>query len=170
MALVIPPPAIAPAPQALPLSFLGFRAGMAIVDAVALIRDAKGALTCKATADWRMKDCTGRMLSPETASPLQILISSVHDSAAVIVLSLPSGTPPVARWVTSLSAQFGRPNRQQHPGGRSSWQWIRAGTMLRVAQRGAPPPAEASVTLTPGPLLDRRGPVQSKRPDGEVRP
>jgi len=135
-----------------------------MTEAIKLIREAKGTLTCKATADWRMRDCTGRLSSPDSAA-LELLISSVQDSAAVLVFSLRGGTRPVAGWVSHLTAQFGRPNRQQRPGGRSSWQWIRTGTMLRVAQRNAGQHAEASVTLTHGPMLDRLGPVQSKRPD-----
>jgi len=171
MIIASPPPISASHIQALPpLSFLGFRAGMPVTEAVSLIRKSKGALTCKATADSRMRDCTGRVSTPETGTPLELLISSVHDSAAVIVFSLHGGTGPVARWVAALTTQFGRPNRQQHPGGRSSWQWIRARTMLRVAQRGSGPQAEASITLTHGPLLDGLGPAQSKRPDAEVRP
>ena len=171
MTLASPPPISAPHAQALPpLSFLGFRAGMPVSEAVSLIRAAKGALTCKATADSRMRDCTGRIATQETGTPLELLISSVHDSAAVIVFSLHGGTGPVTRWVSGLTTQFGRPNRLQRPGGRSSWQWIRAGTMLRVAQRGSGQQAEASITLTHGPLLDGLGPAQSKRPDGEVRP
>ena len=171
MIIPCPPPISAPHAQALPpLSFLGFRAGMPVTEAVSLIRASRGTLTCKATADSRMRDCTGRVSTPETGTPLELLISSVRDSAAVIVFSLHGGTGPVAKWVSALTTQLGRPNRQQHPGGRSSWQWIRAGTMLRVAQRGSGPQAEASITLTHGPLLDRLGPVQSKRPDAEVRP
>ncbi len=140
---------------------------MPVTEAVSLIRAGKGTLTCKATADSRMRDCTGRISVHEMDTPLELLIASVHDSAAVIVFSLHGGMAPVAKWVTGLAAQFGRPNRQQHPGGRSSWQWIRAGRMLRVAQRGSGQQAEASITLTHGPLLDGLGPSENKRPEAE---
>jgi hypothetical protein len=151
-----PPPAVAPAVQSLPpLSFQGFQAGMPVADAVSRIRANGGGLTCKSTTDARMRDCTGQMPRAGQSPPFQVLLSSVHDSAAVIVLSL-AGATGVSRWVADLTRQFGRPNYRQR-GTQSSWQWIRNRRMLRVAERKSGATREASVTLTHGPLLDGLG-------------
>ena len=145
-----------------PLSFSGFRPGMPVSDAVSLIRAAKGSLTCKSTTDARMKDCTGVLPESALAPSLDVLISSIKDSAAVIVFSHHGGTSPVTRWVTALTRSFGRPNHQEGSS-QSTWQWIRAGTMLRVVQRNLGARREASVTLTHGPLLDGLGSTPASR-------
>lgn len=165
MLLVLPPPAIAPAARPLPpLSFNGFRAGMPVADARSKISAAGGSLTCKATSDWRMRECTGSIPFHAGAPPLGVLISSVSDSAAVLVFSTRTPLRATGPWVASLSKAFGRPNQGKHPGGRMSWQWIRDRRMLRVAERRQGAAWESSVTLTHGPLLDGLGNPQTKRP------
>ena len=98
-------------------------------------------------------------------NPLSVLISSVHDSAAVIVLS---GKPPsdeARGWVEDLTMDFGRPNHRVSAESQHSWQWIRRGRMIRVVARLVGDTLEASVTLTHGPLLDGLGPPEIKKPD-----
>lgn len=152
----MPPPIIAPAVQPPPpLSFLGFRAGMPVANAGSLIRAARGMLSCKPTTDSRMRECTGQLPRAGSPVPFDVLISSVQDSSAVIVLSLRGGAG-VSRWVADLTRRFGRPNQRQQ-GTQSSWQWIRDQKMLRVVERRAGGSREASVTLTHGPLLDGLG-------------
>lgn len=151
----LPPAVLAPAPQALPpLSFLGFHAGMPVADAGSVLRGGRGYLSCKETTDRRMRECTGELPRQQGAAPFQVLISSVHDSAAVIVISVRG--VGVSRWVTELSRQFGRPNQRQQ-GNQSTWQWIRDRKMLRVIERRSGTVREASITLTHGPLLDGLG-------------
>ena len=97
--------------------------------------------------------------------PLEVLISSVHDSAAVIVLS---GTPPpdLARtWIEDLTIDFGRPDHLVAPTTQHTFQWVRRGRMLRVIVRNPGDTLETSVTLTHGPLLDGLGPPERKKPD-----
>jgi hypothetical protein len=163
----LPPAVIIPSQQLPPLSFRGFRAGMPVVEALGLIRAARGTLTCKATSDLRLRDCTG--ILPQSGTSFDVLISSANDSVAVLVLSVRNVRPasPTARWVADLTKSFGQPNRRTAPGGRGSWQWIRAGTMLRVAERRVGSRQEASITITHGPLLDRLATPQNKRPDDE---
>ncbi|HEV8598354.1 MAG TPA: hypothetical protein VGQ69_03255 [Gemmatimonadales bacterium] len=157
--IITPPPVVAPAAQALPpLSFLRFRAGMPVSEAGSLIRASRGILVCKATSDSRMRECTGRLPRPGLSTVFEVLISSVHDSSAVIVFSLRGGAG-VSRWVTDLTRQFGRPNHRQQ-GNQSSWQWIRDRKMLRVVERRTGGTRETSVTLTHGPLLDGLGAPQ----------
>jgi hypothetical protein len=164
MLLFVPPPVIAPAVQNPPLSFNGFRAGMPLPDAAERVKRLTGLLHCRATLDWRMRDCTGALKLPDLLRA-EILISSVRDSAAVIVFSLHGTSRLASPWVAALTRDFGIPNHQGRPRRQQSWQWIRAGTMLRVAERKSAGGWETSVTLTHGPLLDGLGPTQ-RRPPG----
>ena len=137
-----------------PLSFLGFSAGMPVTQASAHIRSNQGTLNCRNSSDPRIRECTGSLPHQGVTGPLEVLISSVHDSAAVIVLS---GRPPaeLARtWIEDLTLDFGRPNHLAVPESQHTWQWIRRGKMLRVIVRIPRDSLEASVVLTHGPLLD----------------
>jgi len=148
-----------------PLSFLGFRAGMPVRQATALIESIQGRLTCHSSTDPRIRECTGFIPERGVTRPLAVLISSVHDSAAVIVLS---GAPPsdLARsWIEDLSIDFGRPDHSVAPASQHTWQWVRRGRMLRVIVRNPGDTVETSVTLTHGPLLDGLGPPERKKPD-----
>ena len=157
---------VALASQSLPpLSFLGFRAGMPVAQAVAMIDSIRGELTCRPSSDPRIRECTGFIPEQGVARPLAVLISSVNDSAAVIVLS---GTPPadLARtWIEDLTIAFGQPGFSAAPASQHTWQWVRRGRMLRVIVRNPGDTLETSVTLTHGPLLDGLGPPQRKKPD-----
>ena len=137
-----------------PLSFFGFRAGMPVTQASALIRSNQGTLTCRNSSDPRIRECTGSLPHQGLDGALEVLISSVHDSAAVIVLS---GKPPaeLARtWIEDLTLDFGSPNHVAVSASQHTWQWIRRGRMLRVVVRIPRDSLEASVVLTHGPLLD----------------
>ena len=112
-----------------------------------------------------MRDGTGSMPFPGLTEPFRVLISSVHDSAAVIVLSGSPRKAVSASWVDSLTHVFGTPNQERPPGVRGSWQWIRRSQMLRVILRGAGERTETAVTLTDGPLLDGLGSLPTKKPD-----
>jgi len=153
------------------LSFSGFTAGMPMPEARARISQAaSGSLSCRTTIDWRMRDCTGRVQPAPSEAPFNVLISSIHDSAAVIVLSLRGTDRAASRWVASLTATFGVPELRKHPDGSARWQWVRARKMLRVVERRSGGGWETSVTLTHGPLLDGLGPIETKRPGMEARP
>ena len=136
---------------------------MPVAEAAKRLTTSGGTLSCRATLDWRMRDCTGSVRLPELPR-LEILVSSVHDSAAVIVLSFHGPAELASRWIRSLTESFGTPNVQGRPGKPRSWQWIRTGTMLRVAERKSAGAWETSVTLTHGLLLDGLGPTQRKPP------
>jgi hypothetical protein len=152
--------------QALPpLSFSGFRPGMPTRDAAALITGSKGTVSCRGSSDPRLRECTGSFPIAGIAAPLAVLISSVNDSAAVIVLS---GRPPseeARAWVEDLTIDYGRPNHRVSAESQHTWQWIRRGRMIRVVARLVGDTLEASVTLTHGPLLDGLGPPEIRKPD-----
>jgi hypothetical protein len=137
-----------------PLSFFGFQAGMPVAQASAHIRSNRGTLTCRNSSDPRIRECTGALPLQGLTGPLQVLISSVHDSAAVIVLSARPPAELARTWIEDLTLDFGRPNHAAVPESQHTWQWIRRGKMLRVIVRIPRDSVEASVVLTHGPLLD----------------
>jgi hypothetical protein len=148
-----------------PLTFSGFRAGMAVAEARRLITQSGGSLSCKKTSDSRLRECTGAMPFPGFVRPLALLVSSVRDSVGVIVLSTNMSEGDTRAWVRALTQDLGKPNHKMDRGTRESWQWIRRGEMLRVVMQRAGVRPETAVTLTHGPLLDALGPPENKRPD-----
>lgn len=163
----MPIPALPPAPPAVnaaasrqlpPLAFIGFRAHMPMSEAKSLATSGHGSLTCKATTDPRLRECTGQLPFPKLAQPFNLLVSSVRDTAAVIVLTATVRQADVENWVRALTEDFGRPNHTPKPGVSETWEWIRKGQMLRVSERITKGALEAAVTLTDGPLLDALGP------------
>lgn len=165
--LIAPPPppaSIVIRAQLPPLSFTGFRAGMPVGEARKIATDGKGVLTCKGTTDARMRECNGRMTLYGVPSSVDILVSSIHDSSAVILLSTVVGEEISRNWVQALRVDFGEPNHKMEPGKQESWEWIRRGTMLRVLMHRKGKDLETAITLTYGPLLDRLGPAPTKKP------
>ena len=61
-----------------PLSFHGFRAGMPVRQATALIESIRGQLTCRASTDARMRECTGfittRFTTSGTSMPVSMMV------------------------------------------------------------------------------------------------
>jgi hypothetical protein len=172
MPILIPPPpptpaAIAIAAQQLPpLAFVGFRAHMPMSEAHALVTSAGGSLTCKATTDPRLRECTGNMPFPNVVPPFQLLISSVRDTAAVIVLTANVKERDAQAWANALTQDFGTPNHKTDYRVSESWQWIRKGQMLRLLQHATNGVLETAVTLTDGPLLDALGPPAPRETTG----
>lgn len=167
MAFFAPPPLplhqlIAVAIQRLPpLSFVGFRAHMPMNEARALAASAGGSVTCKHTTDPRLRECTGVMPFPKVIPPFRLLISSVRDTAAVVVLTANVKESDVREWARALTQDFGTPNHRTEYPVSETWQWIRQGQMLRLIQRKGGGILETAVTLTDGPLLDALGPPPS---------
>jgi len=159
--------AVALAIQGLPpLGFAGFRAHMPMNEARALANAAGGTLACKATTDPRLRECNGIMPYPKVIPRFNLLISSVRDTAAVIVLTASVRESDTRDWTRDLTRDFGEPD---HKTNRVSerWQWVRKGQMLRVIQHKAAGKVETAITLTDGPLLDALGPPPPvSRPPG----
>ena len=162
------PPAVVAAERQtppLPLSFIGFRAGMSVAEAAALAKAAGGTLACKPASDTRIRECQGTFPFYGLSTPFSVLISSVNDSAAVIVLTNRMPGNAAERWASALTMDFGTPNQNREQGVQMTWEWIRRGQMLRVVERKVVDHMEVAVTLTDGPLLDNLGPPKRKRPD-----
>lgn len=156
-----PAPVFALSAQRLPpLSFAGFQARMPLADAQSLSARAGGTLACQDSTDPRIRECEGTMPLQGLERPFALLISTVRDSASVIVLTASIGDSEARTWVQSLTQVFGRPNYKKEAGQQETWQWIRRGQMLRLALRRAGSELETSVTLTDGPLLDGLGPAK----------
>ena len=178
MPIFAPPPPRLPAPIAVamqelpPFSFIGFRAHMPMSEARALATQAGGSLTCKATTDPRLRECTGIFPFPKVIPPFKILISSVRDTAAVIVLTANVKESDAREWARALTQDFGTPNHKRDQRVSESWQWIRKGQMLRLLQHEGGGILETAVTLTDGPLLDALGPPPSlqKAPPKRKKP
>jgi hypothetical protein len=138
---------------------------MSIADAGALAKAAGGSLACKPASDTRMKECQGSFPLYGLRTPLSLLISSVNDSAAVIVLSNRSPGTVAEKWAAALRLDFGTPNEKREQGIQMTWEWIRRRQMLRLVERKVADHMEVAVTLTDGPLLDSLGPPKRKKPD-----
>ena len=153
--------------QALPsLGFLGFSPGMPVSRAATLIKSSHGTFSCRKSSDSRIAECTGVLPYPGLDRPLDVLISSINDSAAVIVFS---GRPreEVAReWALDLTRNLGEPRQSlRQPGAQVIREWIKRGRMIRLVQRNPGSGRETSVTLTHGPLLDGLPPPKTRAPD-----
>jgi hypothetical protein len=131
---------------------------MAMREARAVAISAGGSLACKATTDPRLRECTGVVPLLKGIPPFQLLISSVRDTAAVIVLTASVKERDTREWARTLTRDFGTPNHKGTDRRSESWQWIRKGQMLRLIQHQAAGILETAVTLTDGPLLDALGP------------
>ncbi len=127
----------------------------------ALATSAGGSLRCKATTDPRLRECTGTLPFPRVIPHFKLLISSVRDTAAVIVLTANVTVSDTREWARALTQDFGAPIHKTDHRVSESWQWIRKGQMLRLIQRRAGGVLETAVTLTDGPLLDALGPPPS---------
>lgn len=138
---------------------------MAMAEAHALVVSAGGSLACQPTTEPRMRECTGSMPFQNLSAPVRVLISSVDDSAAVIVLTGNPSERDSRHWLASLTDAFGIPNEDREPWVRGSWQWIRRSQMLRVILRGTGRRSETAVALTDGPLLDALGRPLIEKPD-----
>ena len=126
-----------------------------------LITGAGGSLACKPTTDPRLRECNGTMPFPKVIPPFKVLVSSVRDTAAVIVLTANVKDSDTRDWARALTQDFGTPNHKMEYRVSESWQWIRKSQMLRVIQHAGGGILESAVTLTDGPLLDALGPPPS---------
>ena len=138
-------------------------AHMPLSEVRALAQSAGGSLTCKATTDPRLRECTGAVPGSRSYPAFALLVSSVRDTAAVIVLTARVTGKEAREWVGDLTRDFGTPSHRTDRRSSESWQWVRKGQMLRVIGQTTGAVREVAVTLTDGPLLDALGPPPSLR-------
>lgn len=134
-----------------PLAFLGLEPGMhrATIDSV--VAGHGGALRCRPTREPRITACSGQF--SRSGATLTTTISLVDGRIGIALIStrLPAGR--IADWHAELVGRYGAAAPSRRPG-QESFQWIRAGRMLRLTVRREPGGLTASVSLLDGALLD----------------
>ena len=138
------------------LEFRGLHVGVPIPELRARVRDLAGTLSCRPSRDARLDECTGSVRLVSGGPPFSLIVSSIRDSAAVVILT---GTVPrdtVADWAASIAWVQGRVSPRTR-GPQLIWQWVRYRQMLRLIHRQEGSGNVMTVTLTDGPLLDNLG-------------
>lgn len=146
------------------LEFRGLQVGVPIPDLRSRVRDLAGTLSCRPSRDPRLDECTGSVRLFPGAPHFSLIVSSVRDSAAVVILTGPAPRDTVADWAESIAWVQGRVLPRSR-GPQLIWQWVRYRQMLRLIHRQEGSGAVLTVTLTDGPLLDNLG-----APEFRVRP
>lgn len=113
-----------------------------------------GSLNCRNSArDSRFAECTAGLTKTPDGRPWQLLASLIQDSAAVILVSVGSSAPEVARLREALAEELGRPNLRRQAD-QEAYEWVRAGRMMRLTARSEAGRVTMSVSLVEGSLLD----------------
>jgi hypothetical protein len=146
------------------LEFRGLQVGVPIPDLRSRVRDLAGTLSCRPSRDPRMDECTGSARLAPGGPQFSLIVSSVRDSAAVIILTGGAPRDTVADWAESIGWVQGRVSPRNR-GPQRIWQWVRYRQMLRLIHRQEGSGNVLTVTLTDGPLLDNLG-----APERRLRP
>ncbi len=117
---------------------------------------------CRPATDRRIVECRGRVALIGGQNPYEVIVSLVHDSTAVILLSGQIEESRVTAWVNLLDRVLGPP-RLRRRGSQRTWEWIRNRQMLRMSYR---PTIGLVVNLTDGPLLDGLDQTETLPPAG----
>ncbi|HEV8612681.1 MAG TPA: hypothetical protein VGQ73_04160 [Gemmatimonadales bacterium] len=164
----LPPPAvIAPALQnQVPLSFLGFRAGMPVAIAASFVKASGGTFSCKPVpGSQKQQQCSGSVPFSGFDRPFDIRIVAVHDSVARLVLTTHALGGVAEGWASSLRLDFGPPIHEEQPGTQQSWRWsTRDQTILVVERKMGDMKLETSATLTQESLLGSADPERKPAP------
>lgn len=155
------------------LEFLGFRAGARLDDLDARVRQLGGRpMRCyESKLDRRVADCRGSFRDPGPGSGwIELWISAIDGSAAVITISGRVQPVQLDRWRTGLEARYG-PVGARVQGPQRMLQWVRRGRMLRLTWRVDRSGKVASVSLVDGNVLDNWGrsrvtPAVRRQPHG----
>jgi len=167
LALVLAgPPQVAGQTYAPPpsLEFLGLQVGLPIPDLRSRVRELSGTLSCRPSRDPRLDECMGSVQLASGGPHFSLIVSSVRDSAAVLILTGPALRDTVADWAESIAWVQGRVSPRSR-GPQLIWQWVRYRQMLRLIHRQEGSGNVLTVTLTDGPLLDNLG-----APENRLRP
>jgi hypothetical protein len=138
------------------LEFRGLQVGVPIPDLRARVRDLAGTLSCRPSRDPRLDECTGSLRLVPGGPRFSLIVSSIRDSAAVVILTGAAPRDTVADWAASIAWIQGRVSPRTR-GPQVIWQWVRYRQMLRLIHRQEGSGNVITVTLTDGPLLDNLG-------------
>ena len=159
-----PPRSVGQASAAPPiLEFHGLEVGLPLADLRSRVRGLSGTLTCRPARDPRIDECTGSVRLDPRGRPYALIVSSIHDSAAVLILNGTGTRDSATAWADSIMKVQGRVTPRDR-GQQRTWQWVRYRQMLRLIHRRDQPASVLTVTLTDGPLLDNLGaPIEARR-------
>ncbi len=144
------------------LQFLGFQPGQQLAAVASRMRSLGGsALKCdRARADRRVTECRGTVPDPVRGSNVNVWLSAIDSSAAILTLSSNVAADQLDSWRGALEHEYGRVGaRVQGP----QWmmQWVRQGRMMRLTWRVSTSERVASVSLVDGHVLDAWGATKS---------
>jgi hypothetical protein len=113
-----------------------------------------GKLSCKpSTVDRRFTECTASLSQAPDGRRWELRASLVDGGSAVTLLKTTASAKAVEALRAELIDTYGRPNYRQQ-GSQTSYEWIRAGRMMRLTSRPQRDLVEVSVSLVDGPALD----------------
>ena len=145
------------------LEFRGLQVGVPIPDLRTHVRALAGTLSCRPSRDPRLDECTGSVRLVPGGPHFSLIVSSVRDSAAVVILTGAAPRDTVADWAESIAWVQGRVLPRTR-GPQLIWQWVRYRQMMRLIHRQEGSGDVLTVTLTDGPLLDNLGGFRLRPP------
>jgi hypothetical protein len=145
------------------LEFHGLEVGVPIRKLSARVGKLGGTLSCRPAKDPRLEECTGSVRFVQGGPRFSLIVSSVRDSAAVVILSGAASRDTAASWADSIAVRQGHVTPRNR-GQQRTWQWVRYRQMLRLIHRREDSASVLTITLTDGPLLDNLGAPLQGRP------
>jgi hypothetical protein len=136
---------------ATPLTFQDLRAAMSRAAADGVLARLGTRLSCRPTPEPRLQLCTAPAVLGTARVTVTITLVDGRVGIALIAGQLPA--EQIATWHADLSNRYGAVEPSRRPG-QESFQWIRAGQMLRLTVRRETGGLVASVSLVDGALLD----------------
>ena len=150
-------PAGPPAQAGPPLALLGLAPGIPRAALEERVARLGGRLACKTSGvDSRFAECTTVLPHAPDGRRWSLLASLVDGSAAILLLTAPFDAKELVSFREELTGTLGRPNLRQRAD-QESFEWIRAGKMMRLTSRRGDGRLKVSVSLLQGDLLDPLG-------------
>jgi hypothetical protein len=146
--------ASAATPQSPPLGLLGLAPGLVQSDLQERVAKLGGKMSCRtSTVDRRFAECTAMLSGAPDGRRWELLASLIDGTSAVILLKTGVSEREVEQLKSSLTTELGRPNYRKQ-GEQQSFEWIRAGRMMRLTSRPERGRVQLSVSLVEGSVLD----------------
>jgi hypothetical protein len=141
------------------LTVAGLETGVERGQLESRVAELGGRLECKGSAvDRRFAECSAVLKRAPDGRHWNLLASMVDGNAAILLLTAPFDAPRLTAFREELTQALGRPNLNSR-GGQDSFEWVRAGRMLRLTSRHQGGRLEVAVSLVEGRLLDQLTPT-----------
>ncbi len=145
------PAAQSPAP---PLEMLGLAPGIPQSELQDRVAKLGSRLSCKvSTVDRRFAECTATIDQVAERHRWELRASLVDTTSAVILLKTSVTAKELDTIRNGLAQSLGRPNYRKQ-GSQTSYEWVRAGRMMRLTSRTDRDGLQLSVSLVDGGVLD----------------